>query len=82
MLLTNIAQSLHSSKGRIIISIILGLGLASLFRKVCNDRNCMIFKAPSIDEVNNNTYAYNNKCYNFKSKAMKCGSAKKQINFA
>ena len=54
MLLANIAQSLHSSKGRIIISIILGLGLASLFRRVCNDRNCMVFKGPSLEEVNNN----------------------------
>ena len=76
MLLTNIAQSLHSSKGRIIISIILGLGLASLFRKVCNDRNCMVFKGPSMDEIKNN------KCYNFKSKSMKCGTVAKQVNFA
>lgn len=82
MLLTNIAQSLHSSKGRIIISIILGLGLASLFRKVCNDRNCMVFKGPSMDEIKNNTYEYNNKCYNFKSKSMKCGTVAKQVNFA
>ena len=82
MLLANIAHSLHSSKGRIIISIILGLGLASLFRRVCNDRNCMVFKAPSLEEVTNNTYAYNNKCYNFKSKSMKCGSTAKQVNFA
>ena len=28
--------------GRILISVLLGLGLATLFRKVCKDRKCLI----------------------------------------
>ena len=33
------------------ISLILGLGLASLFRKACNSRNCLVFKAPPMEKV-------------------------------
>jgi hypothetical protein len=81
-MIPNIATILHSSKGQVLISIILGLGLASLFRRVCNDRNCLIFKAPSFEEVTSNTYAYGDKCYTFKANATKCGSAKKQVTFS
>ena len=45
----NLKRLIHSDIGRIIISILLGLGLATLFRKVCNDRSCMIFKAPQLN---------------------------------
>ena len=36
---------IYSNIGKYIISILLGLGLSTLFRKVCNERNCMVFKA-------------------------------------
>ena len=31
----------------IVISIIWGLGVASLFRKICNNNKCIVIKAPS-----------------------------------
>ena len=36
---------LYGPVGRIVIPILLGLGLATLFRKVCKDRSCLIFHA-------------------------------------
>ena len=36
---------------KIVVSIILGLGIATLFRKVCNHRNCIIIKGPKTDEL-------------------------------
>ena len=33
---------IHGPVGKIIIPILLGLGLATLFRKVCKDRKCLI----------------------------------------
>ena len=71
-----------SNSGKIIISIILGLGLASLFRKVCNDRNCIVFKAPPLDELNNNIYKYNDKCVKLKSNSIKFDKKKKIVNFS
>ena len=69
---------LHTNNGRYAISFILGMGLASLFRKVCKDRNCLVFKAPPLSEVTKNTYEYSNKCYTFKETLTKCNPANKE----
>lgn len=73
---------LNSNSGKIIISIILGLGLASLFRKVCNDRNCIVFKAPSLEELNKQTYKYNDKCVKLQATSVKCNTNKKIVTFS
>jgi len=58
--------------GKYVISVILGLGLASIFRRVCKERNCLIFKAPSFKEIKGNIYKYGDKCYKFKEHAVPC----------
>ena len=55
--------------GKLIISIILGLGLSALFRKVCNDRDCIVIKGPDIKEVEKNIYNFDGKCYKYKALA-------------
>ena len=62
--------------GRVIISIIWGLGLATLFRRACKGRNCIIIKAPDPKEIKNSTYRFNDKCYTFKSTAVSCSTKK------
>ncbi len=69
---------LHTQNGRYAISFILGMGLASLFRKICKDRNCLIFQAAPLSEVTKNTYAYGDKCYTFKEKLTKCNPDNKE----
>ena len=81
-MLSNVMNLLYTDFGSIIISIVLGLGLASLFRKVCKHRNCMVFKAPSMKELNTNIYKYNDKCYTYKSEDTKCEAYKTTIPFA
>jgi hypothetical protein len=76
----SLVKVIQSKTGRIIVSILLGLGLATLFRKVCNERNCLVFRPPDMDELRKNTYKYNNKCYQFKEKAMKCNPIKQIIS--
>ena len=44
----NLRRLLESELGKNIISILLGLGLATLFRKVCTDKNCIRFNGPII----------------------------------
>jgi hypothetical protein len=69
---------LHTQNGRYAISFILGMGLASLFRKICKDRNCMVFKAPPLSEVTKNTYAFGDKCFTFKEKLTNCNPDNKE----
>ena len=72
---------IYSDFGKVIISILLGLGLSTLFRKVCNDRNCLIFKAPTIDKINDKVYKFDNKCYKYKANAIQCNDNEKYIEF-
>jgi len=77
----NILNVMHTQSGQYVISIILGIGLSTLFRKACENRDCIVFRAPPLETLEKNTYRHNNKCYNFKEMAMKCGSAPKSVKF-
>ena len=42
-------EKLFKSKGGIkIFSIILGLGIAGLFKMSCDSRSCIVYKAPDV----------------------------------
>jgi hypothetical protein len=72
---------IYSDFGKVIISILLGLGLSTLFRKVCNDRNCLVFKAPTIDKIEGKTYKFDNKCYKYKPSAIQCKDSTDYVEF-
>jgi len=81
-MLGNLLKAVDTRVGRIVISAILGIGLASIFRKVCNSRDCLVFEAPPMKEVTENTYKYNGQCYRFKESPVACDAEKKIIEFA
>ena len=51
--------------GSILISAIIGLGLASFFRKVCKDGRCVIIKGPNVNEMKDEVYKIDNECYTY-----------------
>jgi hypothetical protein len=82
MLINKFSNLLNNKSGKYMISIIIGLGIASLFRKVCDDYNCIVYKGVVYDEVKDNTYEYNSTCYKYDVKPVTCNSKKKIFNFA
>ncbi len=78
----DVKNMIHSKVGNVIISILLGVGLATFFRKACTERNCMVFKAPPLKKLNGQVYKYNDKCYKFSSQATKCSKNKKNVLFS
>ena len=78
----NLKRLIYSDVGKIVISIILGLGLATLFRKVCKERNCLVFHAPKLDKIKNQVFKFKDKCYKFEEEIEKCNENKKIVNFA
>ena len=78
----NLTKLVHSETGKYILSIILGLGLATLFRATCKGTNCVAYHAPPMEEIDNKIYKYNNKCYKFVQSPVKCNSKKQTIEFA
>ena len=59
----HLKRLLNTSLGKFFISVLLGLGLATLFRKVCTDKNCISFNGPVISDIDNKIYKYGEKCY-------------------
>lgn len=57
-----------------LISIIWGIGLATMFRHACVERNCIIIEGPNPDNIKNNSYKFNDKCYKYDSEAVSCPS--------
>ena len=61
---------LKSESGQIFISCILGFGLASLFKKVCIDDNCLIIKSPP--NIEGNIFKFQDKCYTYTPHSVTC----------
>ena len=81
MFALNILNAMKSNFGKNMISIIIGIGIASLFRKSCEGKECMIFKGPEFKKITNTIYKYNNKCYKFTENNVSCNNTKKHIHF-
>jgi len=73
---------LKSKYGKVILAAILGFGLSTLFRKTCKDKKCMKFKGPTLEEIQEKTYKYDKKCYQFDTKAVPCSPVKRIVSFA
>lgn len=74
----NFKRLLNTSIGITVISIVLGLGLATIFRKVCTDKNCITFKGPVITDIKDKIYKFDDKCYKYNIEPAVCDN-KKQI---
>jgi hypothetical protein len=71
-----------SNTGKYIMSIILGIGLATMFREVCKGSNCSVQKAPPLDEIEDKIYKFDGKCYKFERANGKCDTTKTIVGFA
>jgi hypothetical protein len=61
------------------MSILLGFGLATIFRKICKGDNCVIFYAPPLDEIENKIFKQDGKCYQYNLVSTKCNTSKKSV---
>jgi len=71
--MVNIKELINSNTGAIIISIILGLGIAALFKKSCEGGKCIVFQAPPKD-ISNKIYKQDSKCIKFTPETTKCNA--------
>jgi|TARA_B110000967_G_scaffold210097_1_gene270603 hypothetical protein len=75
----NFRRLFTSEIGKNIISIIFGLGIATLFRKVCNEKNCIRFNGPIITDIEDKTFKHGEKCYKYSAQSDKCDSTKRVV---
>jgi hypothetical protein len=67
-----ITRIMDSSIGSNLVSVILGLGLASMFRKACRDNDCIVIRGPEIINIQDKTFKFDDKCYQYEPIATSC----------
>jgi hypothetical protein len=77
-----LGKFVQTQTGKYLMSILIGLGLASLFRKVCKDRGCIIFQAPPLETITDKIYSHDNKCFKYLATSTKCNKSKRIIDFS
>ncbi len=68
----HLSKFINSSQGRYLMSILLGVGLATLFRHKCQGGRCKIIRAPPLGEVSEKVYKFGDACYQFEPKSTSC----------
>jgi len=74
----NILKFFKSKLGMQLLSILLGLGLASLFKMSCDSRDCLVYKAAELTDTK--VIKYDNVCYETSEKIEKCDAKKESIS--
>lgn len=70
--MTSIKTLFNSKTGRILVSVLLGLGVAALFRTMCKEGKCIIINGPPLNEIEGYYYKMNDTCYKYTPVASEC----------
>lgn len=70
--MVDVKHIMESNTGAIIVSVVLGLGLAALFRKACVDGKCIVIKGPPRADTDQYFYKIDNDCYKYTPVAIEC----------
>ncbi len=77
----DIRKFMTSEVGKKLFSILLGLGLSTVFRMSCKGKNCIIYSSPEFNkEILNKIYSYEGKCYKYIPQNVKCNPSKKIVS--
>jgi hypothetical protein len=61
----------RSKTGIQLLSIMLGLGVAGLFKMSCDSRSCIVYKGPKFEQ-DNKMVRFNNECYKVEENLVNC----------
>jgi hypothetical protein len=75
----NFKRLLTTEMGKFFISVLLGLGIATLFRQVCTGDKCLTFNGPVISDIDDKIFKQDEKCYKYTTRPAKCDPIKRVI---
>jgi hypothetical protein len=70
--MSRIIQFMQSERGKIVASMILALGLASILRLSLVNANMVIINGPSVEQTEGKIFSFDNKCYSYKTVMTSC----------
>ena len=65
--------------GQILMSILLGLGLAGLFQQSCHGTDCFEYRGGFIEKVHEKIFTHDDQCYTYNLQQTSCKTDKKKI---
>ena len=67
---------LTSKHGQILLSCLLGLGLATIFRRACKSGNCVVHRIPNRSDFHEKVFKEDGNCFKVSLNESKCDSNK------
>ena len=68
-----VRKIMQDDVGSMVVSVILGLGLAALFQRACKGDACRVIKAPKMSEVQRHVYQVDaDSCYKYTPEVIPC----------
>lgn len=55
-----------------LLSLLLGFGIAAIFRPLCNGPDCVVIRGPPVSDIRGSVYQIGKQCVEFKPKAITC----------
>lgn len=55
-----------------LISFILGVGIAAMFRPICKGPDCVILRGPPVQDIRDTVYQFGSRCVEFKTQTVEC----------
>lgn len=65
-------EVIKTEKFAVAFSAIVGFAIVALAIPACKGDDCVVKKAPSVQELKESTYRIGTKCYQFRPEAMDC----------
>ena len=60
--------------GRVILSFLIGFGIASILRGRCEEDDCITLEAPDPSLIDGKAYSIGDRCYTFEPRIVPCAS--------
>jgi len=70
--MSRVINFMQTSHGRVVVSIVLALGLASLLRMSLQNANMVILNGPPLSQTDGKIFSFDNKCYSYKTVMTSC----------
>lgn len=78
----NISRLLNSTLGKILLSILLGLGLSTIFKQSCSGQSCITYHGPILGQIEGKTYQYGDRCYTYTIAPIQCSTVRRSVELS
>ena len=65
-------DTMKSSSGCVVVSVVLGLGLATMFQRVCKDGRCVVLQGPDRVDAERYIWKSDTRCYRYTAVPAPC----------